>query len=104
MALMQLTVIPLGSGSVSIGEYVADFQKVLSETNVPFELNDMGTVVEAETTELLNLAAKIHELPFNKGITRVVTQITIDDRRDKEVHIGNKIKSVKKRLSSSTIC
>jgi uncharacterized protein YqgV (UPF0045/DUF77 family) len=32
------------------------------------------------------------------GITRVVTTVTIDDRRDKSVTMKSKVASVKKRL------
>ncbi|MEA2083052.1 MAG: MTH1187 family thiamine-binding protein [Thermodesulfobacteriota bacterium] len=98
MALMQLTVIPLGTGSANLGEYVVDIQKALKQENANFELNDMGTVIQGETHDLLALAAKISELPFQKGVKRVVTQIIIDDRRDKQVAIGTKVASVKARL------
>jgi uncharacterized protein YqgV (UPF0045/DUF77 family) len=41
----------------------------------------------------------LHELPFAKGVKRVVTRIVIDDRRDKEVRLGDKTKSVQARLT-----
>ncbi|MBU0968709.1 MAG: MTH1187 family thiamine-binding protein [Proteobacteria bacterium] len=98
MALLQLTVIPLGTGTPSVGEYVADIQSALEKENVRFQLNDMGTLIEGEAKELLALVAKIYELPFQKGALRVVTQMVIDDRRDKHVAIGEKIDAVHKRL------
>ncbi|MBU4261850.1 MAG: MTH1187 family thiamine-binding protein [Proteobacteria bacterium] len=98
MALLQLTVIPLGTGTPSVGEYVVDIQRALEKENVRFQLNDMGTLIEGEAKELLALVAKIYELPFQKGALRVVTQMVIDDRRDKHVAIGEKIDAVHKRL------
>ncbi len=98
MALLQLTVIPLGTGTPSVGEYVADIQRALQNENVRFQLNDMGTLLEGEAKDLLALVAKIYELPFQKGARRVVTQMVIDDRRDKHVAIGEKIDAVLKRL------
>jgi uncharacterized protein (TIGR00106 family) len=98
MALMQLTVIPIGTGSASVGDFVVDFQKALTLEKFNFELTDMGTVVEGEPPALLELAAKIHAMPFAKGVQRVVTQITIDERRDKSISIGDKIHSVQERL------
>ena len=65
MALMQLTVVPLGTDSVSVGDFVADFQKALSRKNISFSLTDMGTIIEGEAAELLTIAAKIHQLPFH---------------------------------------
>lgn len=96
MALLQLTMIPLGEG-VSVGDYVADIQKKLKQEGATFRLNDMGTVIEGEVKELLQLLQNIYETPFDRGAVRVVTHIVIDDRRDKAVHIGNKISSVTTR-------
>ena len=98
MALLQLTMIPLGTGTPSVGDYVADIQRALEKENVYFQLNDMGTLIEGEAGELLALVAKIYELPFQKGAQRVVTHMVIDDRRDKHVAIGDKINAVRKRL------
>lgn len=98
MALMQLTVTPLGTQSTSVGEYVAEFQKVLQQLNIPHTLTDMGTILEGSAEELLKTALTIHELPFNKGAKRVVTQIVMDDRRDKKISLGDKVASVQARL------
>lgn len=98
MALLQLTVIPLGTATPSVGEYVAEIQKTLKNEKVQFTLNDMGTLIEGEAQDLLALVARIYELPFARGAQRVVTHIVIDDRRDKAVHIGDKIKAVQERM------
>ena len=99
MALMHLTIIPLGTNSSSVGEYVADIQKVLEQSGFPYELTDMGTIVEGSTEDLLKLAAQLSETPFSRGVTRVLTQIGLDDRRDKKVSIGAKKASVTDRLA-----
>ena len=87
---MQITIIPMGTETPSVGEYVADIQQLLAAQGADFVLNYMGTVIHGKADELLQLAAKIHEHPFNKGAQRVVTQIALDDRRDKERGIGEK--------------
>lgn len=99
MALMQLTVIPLGTGTPSVGDHVAAIQRALADENFTFELNDMGTLVEGEPAALLALAAKLHQLPFAGGVQRVVTQIVLDDRRDKAIGIGDKRAAVRDRLA-----
>ena len=99
MALMQIAVVPLGTNSTSASDYVADFQKILAASNLSFTLTDMATIVEGDTTELLAIAAKIHEIPYGKGVQRVLTTLSIDDRRDKNVHLGDKVKSVQDKLS-----
>ena len=100
MALMQITVIPMGTDGVSVGEYVADVQLALENEDVSYQLTDMGTIVEGDKEGLLALAAKISELPFAKGVQRVVTQIVLDDRRDRKVTLGEKTASVHARLKS----
>ncbi len=97
MALMQLTIVPVGEG-VSVGNYVADIQKRLQEEGASYKLTDMATLIEGDAQYLLRLLAKIYETPFTKGAIRVVTNITIDDRRDKTVSIGDKIEAVTKRI------
>ena len=99
MALMQINVLPLGTGSTSVGEFVAGIIKTLAREGVVCKLSDMGTLVEGEAEDLFTLARRIHEIPFLKGAKRVVTQISIDDRRDKKVSIGDKVSSVKSRLA-----
>lgn len=99
MALMHLTIIPIGTNSSSVGEYVADIQQVLEKSGLPYELKDMGTTIEGSSKELLALAAQLSDMPFHKGVHRVVTQISLDDRRDKKVELGDKIASVADRLT-----
>ena len=98
MALMHLTIIPLGTDSPSVVEYVADIQKALEKAGFPYELTDMGTIIEGNTGDLLKLAAQLAEMPFSKGVNRVSTQISLDDRRDKKVSLGDKTASVAKRM------
>lgn len=97
MALMQISVIPLGTGSTSVSDFVAEVQTMLAASTLSFSLTDMATIVEGDTAELLAIAAKIHELPYTMGVQRVLTTLSIDDRRDKDVHLGDKIKSVQKK-------
>jgi len=99
MALMEISVVPLGLGTPSVGDHVAALIKHLQELNIPHRLTDMGTIVEGPPAKLLEWARQLHELPFEKGVQRVVTHITLDDRRDKRVALGDKTTSVSARLT-----
>ena len=99
MAIMQLTIIPLGTQTPSVGQYVAEIQQVLRSEGVRHELTDMGTIIEGEAQELLELAARLHALPFTHGVQRVVTQLTLDERRDMDVKLGDKTAAVQARLA-----
>lgn len=98
MAIMEISVVPLGLGHPSVGDYIAEVVKYLENQDIPHELTDMGTLVHGNPAVLLQVAQALHELPFKQGVKRVMTHISIDDRRDKEVFLGDKKKSVQARL------
>jgi len=72
--------------------------KALEKTGLPHKLTDMGTIIEGSSKELLALAVQLSEIPFKLGVHRVVTQISLDDRRDKQVTLGAKVNAVAARL------
>ena len=99
MAIMQLTIIPLGTKTPGVGQYVADIQHALQDEGFPYTLTDMGTIIEGQPLELLALAGRLHALSFAHGVQRVVTQIMLDERRDKDVKLGDKTAAVQARLA-----
>lgn len=98
MALMEISVVPVGLGTPSVGDHIAAVIKFLREHKIPHRLTDMSTIVEGSPAQLLEWARLLHELPFEKGVQRVITHITLDDRRDKKVTLGDKISAVEARL------
>lgn len=101
MALLQITTIPIGTSSTSLSSFVVMMQEKLIEYGASFEMHDMSTIIEGNIDELLAIVRALHEIPFAAGATRVVTQISIDDRRDKEVALGDKTQSVQSKLNRS---
>ncbi len=98
MALMEISIIPLGTGSTSLSKHVASVVSLIRNSGLSYRLSDMGTTIEGETGELLDLAKRLHESPFSQDIKRVYTVIKLDDRRDKPTIIGDKVRSVEKKL------
>lgn len=86
MAIVDVTVIPIGTKTPSVSSYVADIQKVLmgyqEKGLIRFQLTPMNTIIEGELPILFEVIQAMHEVPFEKGIVRVATNIRIDDRRD----------------------
>ncbi len=101
MAVVEISVVPLGTGNTSLSRYVAACEKELRENGegLKYELTSMGTIIEGDLDRILEMARRLHEVPFNEGIRRVSTIIRIDDRRDKEVSIEQKVKSVEDILN-----
>lgn len=99
MALVEITVIPLGTDSTSLSDYVAGCVQVLKQAqDVSYQLTPMGTVIEGDLPRILELVSQMHEQPFLAGAKRVSTSIRIDDRRDKAGTMANKVKAVEEKL------
>ena len=98
MAILEISVVPIGTKGTSLSSYVADCLRVLKEEKVPYELSAMGTNVEGDLKKLIRVALKMHQVPFKKGAQRVVTSLKIDDRRDKKGTLSGKKKAVRDKL------
>lgn len=103
MAIIDVTVIPIGTETPSVSKYVASVQKVLrkysEEGKIRFQLTPMNTIIEGELPVLLEVVQAIHEQPFKEGVQRVSTTIRIDDRRDKNRRMEEKVEKVNMLLS-----
>ena len=98
MAIAEISIVPIGTSTTSISAFVADAVRLLKDSKLKFELTAMGTIIEGDLTELMDILKKMHETPFNKGATRVYSVIKIDDRRDCPAGIEKKVKSVENKL------
>ncbi|KOO43498.1 MTH1187 family thiamine-binding protein [Priestia koreensis] len=100
MAIIDMTIIPLGTETPSMSHYVADIHKILDnhKDRVTYQLTPMSTLIEGELSDLLELVKELHEVPFDKGIQRVCTNIRIDDRRDKKHTMAGKLASVQSKI------
>ncbi|MBM7620218.1 uncharacterized protein (TIGR00106 family) [Bacillus tianshenii] len=98
MAIVDVTVIPIGTDGPSVSDYVAEIQDILEsykeEGKINYQLTPMSTIIEGDLPDLFNVIQAIHESPFQKGLQRVATNIRIDDRRDKKVHMQDKLAAV----------
>jgi uncharacterized protein (TIGR00106 family) len=97
--LTEFSIIPIGIGS-SVGDQIAEVLKIVDASGLPYRINPMGTVVEGEWDEIMKLIKKCHETVLNTG-ERVITAISIDDRKGKPNRIEEKIKSIERRIGKS---
>ena len=98
MAVAEISVVPVGKGSVSISDYVAGAVKIVRESGLKYELSSMGTNIEGDVGSILELVRKVHEACFEQGAVRVLTSLKIDDRRDKTLSIESKKSAVKAKI------
>jgi len=98
VAIMALSVAPIGTESTSVGDYVAVALRVIARSGLPYELHAMHTEVEGDLEALLRLIPQVHEACFARGARRLSTVIKIDDRRDVPSSIERKVRSVIDRM------
>jgi len=99
MAIAEVSVVPLGTRTPSVSQYVARAVKVLErEKDIRYEITAMGTIIEGDLERILAVVKKMHEGTFGEGVARVITTIEIDDRRDKSQGMKAKLDSLKKKL------
>ena len=98
MAIVFLTITPLGTASSSVSSYVAGAERILREAGLKHQLTAMGTIIEGDLDAILAVVRRMHEHPFTQGAVRVSTSIKIDDRRDKVGTIEGKLRSVEEKL------
>ncbi|MBP1994195.1 MTH1187 family thiamine-binding protein [Paenibacillus eucommiae] len=104
MALAEITIVPIGTGSTSLSSYVADIHRALElQSGIQFEMTSMSTIIEGPLERLLEVIRVLHEVPFLQGAERVSTSIKIDDRRDKEGSIVQKMRSVTEKLTQPDV-
>ena len=99
MATADLTVIGLGRSDPSGGEYIAEIQRRLADQDrVGYRLHAMGTSLEGSTEDILAVVAELHRVPFELGLPRVYTVLKLDERRDRDQTLDDKVRSVEERL------
>lgn len=94
MAIVEVSVVPLGLSTASLSEHVAAVLEPVKSSGLTYTLTAMGTIIEGDLGEVMGCVLKMHEIPFGKGVQRVYTTVKIDDRRDKQITIEGKVRSV----------
>ena len=94
--IANFSVVPIGKGN-SLSSQVAEVLKIVDESGINYKLHSMGTILEGDWDEILKLIKKCHERTLEDS-DRVLTTITIDDRKGKSGRIVGKIQSVERKL------
>jgi uncharacterized protein (TIGR00106 family) len=90
MIIAQLSIAPIGKGT-SVSAYVKIVLETLKKEHVRFETNAMATVIETNDIEtLFSVVQNAHKAVVAAGAKRVITELKIDDRRDKDATMASK--------------
>jgi uncharacterized protein (TIGR00106 family) len=95
----ELEIVVLGTGNTSMSSHISEAVKALEKSGIKYQLTPMGTVIEVSSfDEALDAMRIAHDAVIRKGVKRVVTHLTIDDRRDAPKGMDEKIESVKSKI------
>jgi uncharacterized protein (TIGR00106 family) len=103
LATADLTVIGLGRADASASRYIAEIQRRLAaQDRVRYVLHAMGTSLEGQTADILALVGELHAVPFELGLPRVYSVLKLDERRDREQTLEDKVDSVRRLLAEDS--
>jgi len=94
MIIAQLSIAPVGKGT-SVSTYVQQVIKVLEKEGIHYQTNPMATIIETnDLSTLFSIVQKAHDAVVQAGAKRIITELKIDDRKDKNVTMESKLKSL----------
>ena len=94
--LMELSLFPLDKGE-SVGTYIAKSLAIIEKSKLPFHLHAMGTLIEGEWDQLLQIAKQCFE-EMRKNSHRIEISIKIDYREGHQTLLKEKVDSIEKKL------
>jgi uncharacterized protein (TIGR00106 family) len=96
MVLLEMSITPLGIGE-SVSQYVAECVELVDRSGLDYELHAMGTIVEGDLDEVLDLMRRCIEKTAEHS-NRVTCAAKIDFRRGRSGRIKSKVASVEQKL------
>jgi uncharacterized protein (TIGR00106 family) len=102
--IAEFSIIPIGQAGSSVGSYVAVAVNALKNVNgLDFEVTPMGTILAAKDLDTIFEAVRqAHEAIIATGVKRVSSTLRIDDRRDKQRTMDDKVKAIKEYMKKTT--
>ena len=96
MVLLEFSMSPMDKGE-SVSDYVSRSLKIISESGVDYRLNPMGTVLEGEWDEVMEVVKRCYET-MRSDCKRISCSIKIDYREGKKGRLISKMASVEEKL------
>src|SRR5688572_21772899 len=96
MVLLEMSITPLGKGD-SVSQYVAECVDIVDQSGLDYELHAMGTIVEGELEQVLDLMRRCIEQTA-KHSDRVTCAAKLDIRRGASGRLKSKVTSVEEKL------
>jgi len=94
--LAIFSIAPFGKGE-SLSEYVTESIKLVEKSGLKYQVTSMGTIVEGEWDEVLDLINRCRRKMLEK-VNRISIKIWIDERKGAKDALTNKIRSIETKL------
>jgi uncharacterized protein (TIGR00106 family) len=100
MVLLEMSITPLGQGE-GVSQYVAECVQIIDQSGLEYELHAMGTIVEGELGQVLDLMRRCIEQVATHS-DRVTCAAKLDFRRGHSGRLKSKVASVEQKLGRRT--
>ncbi|KAF0268079.1 hypothetical protein FOG51_00550 [Hanseniaspora uvarum] len=100
--LADVCIVPVGTGSASISDYVFELENYLRNNtlNVKTTLHSAGTTLEGEMSDVFKLIKQVHLFCHNNlKLIRLHTEIRTGSRTDKSQTAADKVNTVENKIS-----
>ncbi|KAK8007549.1 alpha/beta-hydrolase [Apiospora arundinis] len=101
-AYADFCLIPVGTGSVSVANEVAEVQKLLNASGLTCTMHSAGTTVEGSWDEVMKVIGQAHSLVHSLGVLRVQSSMRVGSRTDKKQSAADKVKRVEDLLAKGS--
>jgi uncharacterized protein (TIGR00106 family) len=98
--LAEFSVLPADQEHMS--EDVAAAIEVLDESGLRYRVGPMSTSVEGDLEEILAVVARCHRVVADRGNSRVITNITLDEHRGAWQSLDEALRHVEEQLIASS--
>jgi uncharacterized protein (TIGR00106 family) len=94
--IVEMSIFPMDKGE-SVSPYVARAVKIIQESGLPHELNPMGTCIEGEWEEVMEVVRRCFQ-EIAKDCNRINMSLKADYRKGTPNRLKGKVASVKEKL------
>ena len=99
MLLLELSMSPMDKGE-SVSQYVSRSLNIIAESGINYRLNPMGTVLEGEWDEVMEVVKKCYDR-MSEDCNRITCSIKIDYRDGKISRLESKTASIEAKLGKN---
>jgi len=94
MPILEISIMPIGTEETSFSTFVTKACDIVKSHGLKYQVTPMSTIVEGPLDDLMSIAHDVHLLPLQSGANRVITNMTIDERRDKDMDMSSMVNAV----------